>query len=176
MISIDSVTKTYGEKELFNEISFTISAKERVGLIGVNGTGKSSLLKIVAGVDFPDSGEVTAPKDYRIAYSEQNPDLNPELTVLDQVFAGEAPVLKLLKEYEETLLELHKVPDDSEIQEKLFDLQKKMDALDGWDASTNAKTILNKLGIEEYEKKIGELSGGQKKRVALAQVLIQSPD
>ncbi|AYA76748.1 ABC transporter ATP-binding protein [Bacillus sp. Y1] len=176
MISIENVTKTYGEKELFNGISFTISAKERVGLIGVNGTGKSSLLKIVAGVDFPDSGEVIAPKDYRIAYSEQNPDLNPELTVLDQVFAGEAPVLKLLKEYEETLLELNRVPDDSEIQEKLFDLQKKMDALDGWDASTNAKTILNKLGIEEYEKKIGELSGGQKKRVALAQVLIQSPD
>lgn len=176
MISIDNVTKTYGEKELFNEISFTISAKERVGLIGVNGTGKSSLLKIVAGVDFPDSGEVTAPKDYRIAYSEQNPDLNLELTVLDQVFAGEAPVLKLLKEYEETLLELNRVPNDSDIQEKLFDLQKKMDALDGWDASTNAKTILNKLGIEEYEKKIGELSGGQKKRVALAQVLIQSPD
>ncbi len=176
MISIDNVTKTYGEKELFNEISFTISAKERVGLIGVNGTGKSSLLKIVAGVDFPDSGEVTAPKDYRIAYSEQNPDLNPELTVLDQVFAGEAPVLKLLKEYEETLLELNRVPEDTKIQEKLFDLQKKMDALDGWDTSTNAKTILNKLGIEEYEKKIGELSGGQKKRVALAQVLIQSPD
>lgn len=176
MISIDNVTKTYGEKELFNEISFTISAKERVGLIGVNGTGKSSLLKIVAGVDFPDSGEVAAPKDYRIAYSEQNPDLNLELTVLDQVFAGEAPVLKLLKEYEETLLELNRVPNDSDIQEKLFDLQKKMDALDGWDANTNAKTILNKLGIEEYEKKIGELSGGQKKRVALAQVLIQSPD
>lgn len=176
MISIDNVTKTYGEKELFNGISFTISAKERVGLIGVNGTGKSSLLKIVAGVDFPDSGEVTAPKDYRIAYSEQNPDLNPQLTILDQVFAGEAPVLKLLKEYEETLLELNRVPDDSKVQEQLFDLQKKMDALDGWDASTNAKTILNKLGIEEYEKKIGELSGGQKKRVALAQVLIQSPD
>jgi len=176
MISIDNVTKTYGEKELFNGISFTISAKERVGLIGVNGTGKSSLLKIVAGVDFPDSGEVTTPKEYRIAYSEQNPDLDPELTVLDQVFAGEAPVLKLLKEYEETLIELNRVPDDSEIQEKLFDLQKKMDALDGWDASTNAKAILNKLGIVECEKKIGELSGGQKKRVALAQVLIQSPD
>ncbi|MGI8383683.1 ABC-F family ATP-binding cassette domain-containing protein [Robertmurraya sp. P23] len=176
MISIDNVTKTYGEKELFNEVSFTISPKERVGLIGVNGTGKSSLLKIVAGVDFPDSGEVSAPKDYRIAYSEQNPELNPELTVLEQVFAGEAPVLKLLKEYEETLLELNRKPDESEIQEKLFDLQKKMDALDGWDASTNAKTILNKLGIEDYGKKVGELSGGQKKRVALAQVLIQSPD
>lgn len=170
------MTKTYGEKELFNEVSFTISPKERVGLIGVNGTGKSSLLKIVAGVDFPDSGEVSAPKDYRIAYSEQNPELNSELTVLEQVFAGEAPVLKLLKEYEETLLELNRKPDESEIQERLFDLQKKMDALDGWDASTNAKTILNKLGIEDYGKKVGELSGGQKKRVALAQVLIQSPD
>jgi ABC transport system ATP-binding/permease protein len=176
MITIENVTKTYGEKELFNEISFTISEKERVGLIGVNGTGKSSLLKIVAGVDFPDSGEVTAPKDYRIAYSEQNPDLNPNLTVLEQVFAGDAPVLKLLKEYEETLFELNRNPEERTIQEKLFDLQKKMDALDGWDASTNAKTILNKLGIEEYEKKTGELSGGQKKRVALAQVLIQSPD
>ncbi|MED3553532.1 ABC-F family ATP-binding cassette domain-containing protein [Cytobacillus praedii] len=176
MLSVEHVTKTYGEKELFNDISFTISEKDRIGLIGVNGTGKSSLLKIVAGVDLPDSGEISSPKDYTISYSAQQPDLNPELSVLAQVFAGDAPVLVLLREYEETLLELNKTPDNQAIQEKLFEQQKKMDALNAWDASTNAKSILTKLGIESFDKKIGELSGGQKKRVALAQTLIQSPD
>ncbi|WP_102274846.1 ABC-F family ATP-binding cassette domain-containing protein [Cytobacillus massiliigabonensis] len=176
MLSVEHVTKTYGEKELFNDISFTISEKDRVGLIGVNGTGKSSLLKIVAGVDLPDSGEISSPKDYTISYSAQQPELNPELSVLAQVFAGDAPVLVLLREYEETLLELNKSPDNQVIQEKLFEQQKKMDALNAWDASTNAKSILTKLGIESFDKKIGELSGGQKKRVALAQALIQSPD
>ncbi|MBP2241271.1 ATP-binding cassette subfamily F protein uup [Cytobacillus eiseniae] len=176
MISIEHVTKTYGEKELFNDISFTISEKDRVGLIGVNGTGKSSLLKIVAGVDLPDVGELISPKDYTISYSAQQPDLDPNLTILAQVFRGDAPILVLLREYEETLSELNKAPDHEEIQKKLFELQKKMDALNAWEASTNAKSILTKLGIEDFSKKIGELSGGQKKRIALAQALIQSPD
>ena len=176
VISIENVTKTYGEKELFNDISFTIAEKERVGLIGVNGTGKSSLLKIVAGVDLPDSGEIVKPKEYSISYSEQEPDLDPNMTVLEQVFAGEAPILVLLRDYERTLLQLNNAPNDQAIQEKLFELQKRMDSQNAWDASTNAKSILTKLGIEDFDKKIGELSGGQKKRVALAQSLIQSPD
>ncbi|MDQ0272027.1 ABC-F family ATP-binding cassette domain-containing protein [Cytobacillus purgationiresistens] len=176
MITLENVTKTYGEKELFNGISFTIAEKERVGLIGVNGTGKSSLLKIVAGIDQPDSGEIIAPKNYTVAYSEQEPQLENTLTVLDQVFAGEAPILVLLREYEQTLIELNSSPDNSMIQEKLFELQKKLDATNGWEASTNAKTILTKLGIEDFNKKVGELSGGQRKRVALAQSLIQSAD
>ncbi len=176
MISIENVTKTYGEKELFNEITFTISEKERVGLIGVNGTGKSSLLKIVAGVDLPDSGKIISPKDYTVSYSAQDPDLDPELIVLDQVFAGDAPILVLLREYEQTLLKLNEAPDNKVIQEKLFELQKKMDASNAWEASTNAKSILTKLGIEDFDKKIAELSGGQKKRVALAQSLIQAAD
>lgn len=176
MISIENVTKTYGEKELFNDISFTISAKDRVGLIGVNGTGKSSLLKIVAGVDLPDSGNVSCPKDYTISYSAQEPELDAELSVLSQVFAGDAEVLVLIRKYEQTLLDLNNSPNDEAIQEKLFEQQKKMDALNAWDASTNAKSILTKLGIEDFDKKIGHLSGGQKKRVALAQSLIQAPD
>jgi ABC transport system ATP-binding/permease protein len=176
VISIENVTKTYGEKELFNDISFTIAEKERVGLIGVNGTGKSSLLKIVAGMDLPDSGEIVKPKDYSISYSEQEPDLDPNMTVLEQVFAGEAPILVLLRDYERTLLQLNNAPNDQAIQEKLFELQKRMDSQNAWDASTNAKSILTKLGIEDFDKKVGELSGGQKKRVALAQSLIQSPD
>ncbi len=176
MITLENIAKTYGEKELFTGISFTIAEKDRVGLIGVNGTGKSSLLKIVAGIDTPDSGEIIAPKDYSIAYSEQEPQLEESLTVLEQVFAGEAPILVLLREYEQTLIELNTNPDQKSIQEKLFELQKKLDASNGWEASTNAKTILTKLGITDANKRIGELSGGQKKRVALAQSLIQSAD
>lgn len=175
-ILIENVTKTYGEKKLFENISFSISEKERVGLIGINGTGKSSLLKIVAGMDIADKGEITAPKDYQIAYSAQSPELNPELSVLNQVYAGDAPVLTLIKEYEALLIQINNDPENEKFHEKLFVLQKRMDALNGWEVHTNAKTVLMKLGIEHFDIKIGELSGGQKKRVALAQVLIQEPD
>ena len=175
-ITIEHVSKTYGEKTLFHDISFVISEKERVGLIGVNGTGKSSLLKLIAGLDSADEGNFICSKEYQISYLAQHPDLNPDLTILEQIFAGDAPVFQLLKNYELTLLQLNEQPENQGIQEKLFELQKKMDSLDAWDVSTNAKTILTKLGLEDFNLKIGVLSGGQKKRVALAQVLIQSPD
>lgn len=176
ILSIENLSKTYGEKQLFQDISFAIAEKERVGLIGINGTGKSSLLKIVAGVDVPDSGEIVMPKDYKIAYSSQAPTLNDNLTVLDQVFEGDAPVLLVVKEYEKALMAFEKNPDQQNSQDHLFELQRKMDAVDGWDVGTNAKTILTKLGITDFNKKIVELSGGQKKRVSLAQVLIQEAD
>ena len=147
-----------------------------MGLIGVNGTGKSSLLKIVAGIDLPDSGDIVKPKDYRISYLAQQPDLMGDLTVLEQVFEGDAPILRQLREYELALLALEQSPDDSAVQNLLFEAQKRMDAENAWDASANAKSILTKLGIEDFDKKVAELSGGQKKRVALAQVLIQAPD
>ncbi|HEY2420144.1 MAG TPA: ABC-F family ATP-binding cassette domain-containing protein [Neobacillus sp.] len=176
MLTVESVSKTYGEKQLFNHISFTIGEKERAGLIGVNGTGKSSLLKIVAGLDLPDDGKIISGKDYSIAYLDQQPELGGDRTVLEQVFHGEAPILKLMREYERLLLQLNSSPNDSSLQDNLYQLQKQMDALNAWDASTNAKSILMKLGIEEFSKKMNELSGGQKKRVALAQVLIAEPD
>ena len=175
-ITIEHVSKTYGEKTLFHDISFVISEKERVGLIGVNGTGKSSLLKLIAGLDSADEGNFICSKEYQISYLAQHPDLNPDLTILEQIFAGDAPVFQLLKNYELTLLQLNEQPENQGIQEKLFEWQKKMDSLNAWDVSTNAKTILTKLGLEDFNLKIGVLSGGQKKRVALAQVLIQSPD
>ncbi|MGG1399415.1 ABC-F family ATP-binding cassette domain-containing protein [Bacillus salipaludis] len=176
MLTVENVTKTYGEKQLFNNITFTIGEKERVGLIGVNGTGKSSLLKIVAGLDQPDEGKIIAGKDYSIAFLAQQPEFDADRTVLEQVYHGEAPILKLMRDYEKTLQKLNASPNDSKIQEELFQLQKQMDALNAWDVSTNAKSILTKLGIEDFEKKIGQLSGGQKKRVAMAQVLIAEPD
>ena len=176
MISIENVSKTYGEKKLFHDLAFTIQEKDRVGLIGVNGTGKSSLLKIVAGIDQADEGEIIKAKDYQVSYLSQAPDLTGDLTVLEQVFKGDAPILRHLREYEQALLDLNERPDNVAVQERLFDLQKRMDAENAWDASANAKSILTKLGISDFHKQVGSLSGGQKKRVALAQVLIQAPD
>lgn len=176
MLTVENISKSYGEKPLFNRISFTIGEKERVGLIGVNGTGKSSLLKIIAGLDMPDEGKIISGKDYSISFLDQKPEFDAEKTVLEQVFHGEAPILRLMREYENTILKLETSPNDTNGQEELFQLQKKMDALNAWDTSTNAKSILMKLGIEDFNKKMGELSGGQKKRVALAQVLIAEPD
>jgi ATP-binding cassette subfamily F protein uup len=176
MLTVENVSKTYGEKQLFKEISFTVGEKERIGLIGVNGTGKSSLLQIVAQIDIPDQGEIITGKDYTISFLSQQPDFETDRTVLDQVFNGEAPILKLMREYENTLLKLELSPSNNQLQENLFQLQKQMDAQNAWDASTNAKSILMKLGIEDMSKKVSELSGGQKKRVALAQALIESAD
>ncbi|MCM3664411.1 ABC-F family ATP-binding cassette domain-containing protein [Mesobacillus subterraneus] len=176
MITIENVTKTYGEKELFKGVSFTIGERERVGLIGVNGTGKSSLLRIVAGLDQPDSGNIIFPKDYKISFLSQQPEMEPDRSVLDQVFSGEAPILKLMRDYETVLSQLGSNPDDTALQERLYHIQRQMDSSDGWDANTAAKSILMQLGITDFSWKMNELSGGQKKRVALAQVLIESPD
>lgn len=176
MISIEQVTKSYGEKVLFQDIDFTIGERDRVGLIGVNGTGKSSLLKIVAGIDQADKGELTCPKDYQISYLAQQPDLNPDFSILEQVFYGDAPILKLMKDYESIMIKLEKDPNNVSVQEELMNIQQHMDRADAWDANTAAKTILTKLGITDFDKKTSELSGGQKKRVALAQVLIEAPD
>ncbi|WP_100331351.1 ABC-F family ATP-binding cassette domain-containing protein [Bacillus xiapuensis] len=176
VLTVSEVTKSYGEKTLFDSLTFSISEKDRIGLIGVNGTGKSSLLKIIAGKDVPDSGQITAPNDYSIAYLPQEPDMNPQLTVMDQLYLSEAPIVQLLKEYESTLGALEREPGDQQVADRLFELQKKMDALEAWEANTNAQVILTKLGVADFSRKIGELSGGQKKRVALAQVLIETPD
>jgi ABC transport system ATP-binding/permease protein len=176
ILSAEKISKSYGEKTLFQNITFSIGEKERVGLIGVNGTGKSSLLKLIAGIEDYDSGDIQMPNDYRIAYLPQEPEVNGNLTVLQQVFKSAAPVITVMRNYEAALLELEQNPTSSTAQEKLFEAQKQMDIHQAWDANANAKSILSKLGLKEYSKKMEELSGGQKKRVALAQVLIETPD
>lgn len=176
MITIEELTKTYGEKNLFNHLTFTITENERIGLIGVNGTGKSTLLKIIAGLEIADGGEVMHAKDYRITYMPQHPDFNPELTVLEQVFSGDTPLLQLLKQYELALYELQQDASSEKAQQNLYDLQQKMDAMNAWEANSSAQAVLTKLGITNMQEKIGALSGGQKKRVSIAQSLIQTPD
>ncbi|MCJ7839515.1 ABC-F family ATP-binding cassette domain-containing protein [Lederbergia sp. NSJ-179] len=176
IFSAENITKIYGEKRLFEDITFHIEENEKIGIIGINGTGKSSLLKLIAGQDEPDSGFFDHPKGYTIAYLPQDPPFDGALTVLDQIFQSKAPEIQLMNAYEHTLIQLEKEPQDLQLQNKLMDLQKRMDAENGWTASTNAKTILMRLGIEDLTQQMAALSGGQKKRVALAQVLIEHPD
>ncbi|MBM6619343.1 ABC-F family ATP-binding cassette domain-containing protein [Bacillus suaedaesalsae] len=176
MMTIEHLTKTYVEKQLFKDISFSITEKERIGVIGINGTGKSTLLKIIAGLEVQDEGEIVTSKDYKISFLSQHPELQENLTVIQQLFYKDTPVNQVLREYETILASMEKDPTDEALLTKLYDVQHKMDTLDAWDASSNAKAILNRLGITDIHQTIHELSGGQKKRVALAQNLIETPD
>ncbi|PIC64414.1 multidrug ABC transporter ATP-binding protein [Sporosarcina sp. P13] len=175
-VVIEKLTKTVGDKTLFKNVQFTISSGEKVGLIGINGTGKSTLLSILAGQEDADTLSMDHPNKYRIAFLPQEPVVNPELTVMETVFESDAPIIKLNLAYEHALQELTVNSSDPQYQERFSRLQNEMDATDGWDLNAQARTILMKLGIDMFDRKMGELSGGQKKRVALAKVLIEPAD
>lgn len=176
ILSVEQLYKTYGEKVLFDHISFSIAEKQRIGLIGVNGTGKSTLLKVLAGIDTAEQGEINHANQFHIEYLPQEPELEHRLTVLDQIYFGDSQVMKTMRDYEKALRDLEANPESEKMQEYLFRAQQKMDEEDAWDANTVAKTVLTKLGISEFSKPVGELSGGQKKRVAIAKALIQPAD
>lgn len=170
------LTKSYGMKELFQKISFTIREGEYVGLVGKNGSGKSSLLEIIANKDKPDSGTIETSKDYRIGYLSQAPELPLEDTIFETVYTGDAPIIQTVKNYEVALERLMEDSLNSEFQDRFAEAEQKMNAENAWQVDVQIKTILNKLGLTNLEQKIGELSGGQQKRVGLAMTLIQSPD
>lgn len=176
MLTIENLTKSYGEKLLFEQINTTITSDHRIGLIGVNGTGKSTFLKIIAQLETADEGEIHHPKDYTIQYLAQHPQFEEDVTVLDYIYAGDARVMQVMREYEESLLQLEQNPMNETAQNKLLDVQQRMDKYDAWDASTVAKTILTKMGITQFTENVQALSGGQKKRVAIAKALIQPAD
>ncbi|MDO0821938.1 ABC-F family ATP-binding cassette domain-containing protein [Desulfosporosinus nitroreducens] len=176
VLTAENLTKSYGEKVLFTDISFGIDEGEKIGIIGVNGTGKSTLLKILAGIEWPDQGKVTTGNSVRLEYLPQNPEFEDSATVLQQVFKGNSPVMKLLREYELALEKLNEYSDDPKLQQRLIDLGQQMDELDAWQLENEAKTILNKLGISRFDTLVGTLSGGQRKRVALASALINPTD
>lgn len=172
----EGLTSTYGEKVLFDHVSFIINENDRIGLIGVNGSGKTSLLNVISGVVSPESGTITCPNDYRIGYLKQQPELDPDKTIMDAVFAGDQEVFKLIRQYELALDRFSNHPDDPDAIDRYTKLQAKMDQADAWEADSQVKTILTQLKITNVSQKIGNLSGGQQKRVGLAQVLIQQPD
>ncbi|WP_032123534.1 ABC-F family ATP-binding cassette domain-containing protein [Clostridium amazonitimonense] len=175
LISLENISKSYSERKLLDNISLGINEGEKIGLIGVNGAGKSTLLKIIAGIEVPDEGNIIKGNRVRIEYLNQSPEFDGEARVIEQVFKGNSPEMKLLRDYENTLNHIEKANNQVEINDlnhKLIDLQGKIDAINGWDLESEAKTILTKLGIENFEAKVGTLSGGQKKRIALAAALI----
>ncbi|MDW7922262.1 ABC-F family ATP-binding cassette domain-containing protein, partial [Enterococcus faecium] len=177
-LKVTDLKKTYGEKDLFDQISFLVHEKDRIGLIGTNGTGKTSLLNIIAGIDSSDGDRQTVfyPTDYRIGYLSQAAEFSDELTVLQAVFQGNSPLIQTVRAYEEALIELGENGEDPDVQKRYAKAEEQMNKEDAWTTDTNAKIILQKLGISELDKKISTLSGGQKKRVSLAQVLIDEPD
>ena len=171
LMTLENINKSYSEKTLLKDISLGINEGEKIGLIGVNGTGKSTLLKIIAGAEECDSGTITKSNKVRVEYLPQNPEYNEESTVLEQVFKGTSSEMKLLGEYED-ILEKINVSFDESLNNKLLSLQDKIDALNLWDLESEAKSVLTKLGITNFNQKMKELSGGQRKRVSLASALI----
>ncbi|WP_094605136.1 Energy-dependent translational throttle protein EttA [Sporomusa silvacetica DSM 10669] len=176
LLSLENVTKSYGEKVLFRQVTFGVDEGDKIGLIGVNGTGKSTFLKVIAGVDTADAGKITTGNSLQIEYLPQNPEFDANATVLEQVFKGHSPVMQVLREYEQVLLQAQNCPADEACQKRLIALSQQMDANNAWQLESDAKTVLTKLGILDFAAIVSTLSGGQRKRIALASALINPAD
>lgn len=168
-LSVENISKSFGTRVLFENISFGINEGQKIGFVAKNGTGKTSLLKIISGNDVPDTGLVTSRKDLKITFLSQEPDLNPNLTVEQTIFSSENPILKIIESYEKAIQN----PEDSDTLQSAMDA---MDAHHAWDFETQYKQILFQLKLENLDQKVSNLSGGQKKRLALANALLTSPD
>ena len=178
IISLENIYKSYSEKVLLNNVSLGINDGDKIGLIGINGAGKSTFLKVVGGKEEFFEGNIIKGKNVRIEYLSQNPPVDEDSTVIEQIFKGDTKEMKLLREYEELVEALNSCSSDDfeKINNKLIKVQEEIDSLNLWDLESSAKTVLTKLGINNYNEKMGNLSGGQKKRIALAGALITPCD
>lgn len=172
-LSVEQLTKTYGDRVILNSLSFGIDQGQKVALVGINGSGKSTLLKILSGLETPDTGEVVFKNGLVVRHLLQNPEFPAQTSVLDAVFDPNNPRHQLLKDYEKAMLRNTAGAENHDEVQKLL---VKMDEQNAWELETQAKQILGKLGIHQLDQKVQSLSGGQQKRVALAQVIIQKPD
>ncbi|ALB46142.1 ABC-F family ATP-binding cassette domain-containing protein [Clostridium beijerinckii] len=178
IITLENISKNYSDKILLNNVSLGINDGDKIGLIGINGAGKSTFLKVVSGREEFFDGNIVKGKNVRIEYLDQNPLFDEDASVLEQIFKGDTKEMKLLKRYEELLDKLNSCSGENfdSLNNELLKVQSEIDSLSLWDMESDAKTILNKLGIKNYSEKVGNLSGGQKKRIALACSLITPCD
>lgn len=170
LLNIENISKAYTDRHLIKDISFGIHEGDKIGLIGVNGTGKTTLLKLIANIEVPDSGRIIRSNNINIEYLPQDIDMEPEVKVIEQVFRGSSDNMKVLRRYKEAIL------NPSTAKEDIIKLSQEMDTINGWGLESEAKSILTQLGIKNFDEKIGNLSGGQRKRVALASALINPSD
>ncbi|MEG4275971.1 ABC-F family ATP-binding cassette domain-containing protein [Microcoleus sp. MON1_C1] len=177
IFTLRSIKKDFGIKELLTDASFSLDEGDKVGLIGTNGSGKSTLLKMIAGMESIDSGDRWVNPGSTIVYLPQQPDLDENHTVLEQVFADSGEQMALVREYEEISAQLsHGKGDTDKLMARLSAVSERIDEVDAWDLETKAKLILTQLGIEDFDAKIADLSGGYRKRIALATALLSEPD
>ncbi len=169
LLTVENISKSYGELVLFSDISFGINKDQKIALVAKNGSGKTSILNIISGKDTTETGQITRRKGIQIAFLEQEPNLNPNLTVEETIFSSDNAILKVIADYEKAVLN----PDDSEQYQKSFEAMERHNA---WDFETQYKQILFKLHLDQLDLKVGKLSGGQKKRLALANALLNKPD
>ena len=168
-LTVENIAKSYGELTLFEGVSFSIHKDQKIAFVAKNGTGKTSILNMLSGKDAPDTGQITFRKDLKTSFLSQDPELDPELTIEETIFASDNHILEVINTYHEAL----KHPEEEDAYQKAFD---DMDRLEAWDFETQYTQILFKLNLEDLNQKVKELSGGQKKRLALANVLINKPE
>ena len=180
IVILQSVQKDFGIKEILKDANFSLDATDKIGVIGVNGSGKSTLLKMIAGLEPIDGGKILTNSGARIVYLPQQPDIDENHTVLEQVFADSGEQMALVREYEELSTKLASVsssdPNSKQLMKRLSAITERMDATGAWELETKAKIILTKLGIKDFNTPIGNLSGGYRKRIALAAALLSEPD
>src|SRR4051794_36710656 len=169
ILSLENISKNYGFRPLFEGVTLGLDDAEKIGIIGANGSGKSTLLRIIAGVEQPDTGRIVRAEGKLLGYLSQNPPYDENATVLDTIFAASGGVMKTLREYEAACHDLaHQGGTDQKLLERVADLAHSLEVAGAWDLETNARNVLSRLGIEDTDGLMGTLSGGQRKRVALA--------
>ena len=176
LVTLQNVRKQYSERLLLDDVGLLINRGDRIGLIGVNGSGKTTLLRIIAGLETPDHGKVTIWGGVRVRYLAQEPALDERLSVLDTLFQSNAPQMRLLRDYEAAMLALQRQPADPAVQGRFATMTETMDREGGWTAEADAKAVLSRLGISDFDALVVTLSGGQRKRVALARALLDPGD
>ena len=176
LLTADNISKIFADRVILQDVSFSISEGEKIGVIGINGTGKSTLLKMIAGLEPLSSGQLIKSRGLRIEYLPQMPEFPEGATVIQAVLHGHSPLMQLIRDYEAASADLADQPDGHEQQNRLIRLSARMDETGGWNLDSEIKTILTRLGIMDFRQPVSTLSGGQKKRVALAAALVNPAD